>query len=392
MRPDDTIKTLRDWYQGQTPLTVNIVGDFAGHELFAIHGESLIRYCLTEAKVDLGECFQLLHAVHSVEKLLSELKRRDCNFDILFFRDHENLCVPQQAVSSTKGAKYRLTRRILIQHFIKSNLDFRILEFASFESSECKNYLSGHGVHFVLCDDGRTSSIDQATHLQHLLYKVLTSGRHVANINSITWKSSKVFMSLLSGKKDHPFGDTDLSPRDKHAVAFCRAYIEHCTSANEITEADLHRVGAFLLQIATLKYCSLQERTCVEVCKEDGIIQSQDHEFLHMFCAATQGLIEMPCEFNEQEGSEGDVPSGILEHAHALYNEAFRGRDPEVKQPFATLKSFKGSRPTPKAEKNLTALPFSHPVLEDFLKDVRIGESEEIQDPNAELVFEDLRH
>ncbi|RGP72272.1 dead deah box helicase [Fusarium sporotrichioides] len=271
MRPDDTIKTLRDWYQGQSPLTVDIVGDFAGHELFAIHGESLIRYCLTEAKVDLGEDFQLLHAMHSVEKLLSELKRRDCNFDILFFRDHENLCVPQQAVSSIRGAKYRLTRRILIQHFIKSNLDFRILEFASFESNEYKNYLSGH---------------------------------------------------------------------------------------------------------------------------------------------ATQGLIEMPCKFNEQEGwelfdivdgrvffyflrairSEGDVPSGILEHAHALYNETFRGRDPEVKQPFATLKSFKGSRPTPKAEKNLTALPFSHPVLEDFLKDVRIGESEEIQDPSAELVFEDLRH
>ncbi|KAL3608254.1 hypothetical protein FPOAC2_03248 [Fusarium poae] len=441
MPPEDSAKKLRDWYEDQIPLTVDVVGDFAGRELFAIHGESLIRYCLKEAKVDLDEGFQLLHAVHAVEKLLSELKRRDCNFDVLFFRDHENLCVPQHAVGSTKGAKHRLTRRILIQHFIKSNLDFRILEFDSFESNECKSYLSSHGVHFMLCDDGRDGTTDQATHLQYLIWKVMASGRHVAIINSITWKSSKVFMPLLSRKKDmhglsvklpmleakeplslsdgvlqqtaqHPFGDADYPAREKHSLAFCRVYIERCASANEIAEADLHRVEAFLLQIATLKYCSLQERACVELCKEDGMIENQDHEFLHMFCAATQGLIEMPSELNEQEGwelfdivdgrvffyllrairSEGAVPSGILEHARVLYNETFRGWDREVKQPFATLKSSKGSRPPPKAEKDLTALPFSHPVLESFLKDVEIGESEDTQDPNAELVFEDLRH
>jgi hypothetical protein len=53
MGSEDPIKKLQDWYQGQNPLTVDIVGDFAGRELFAIHGESLIRYCLKEAKVDL---------------------------------------------------------------------------------------------------------------------------------------------------------------------------------------------------------------------------------------------------------------------------------------------------------------------------------------------------
>ena len=110
-------KELHEWYHKLRPLTVDIVGDFAGRELFAIHGESLIRYCLTEARVDFDgksrlvisqrnpvsdplctEGFQLLHAVHSVEKFLSELKRRDCNFDVLFFKDHENLCVAKEAV------------------------------------------------------------------------------------------------------------------------------------------------------------------------------------------------------------------------------------------------------------------------------------------------------
>lgn len=45
-------KELHEWYHKLRPLTVDIVGDFAGRELFAIHGESLIRYCLIEARVD----------------------------------------------------------------------------------------------------------------------------------------------------------------------------------------------------------------------------------------------------------------------------------------------------------------------------------------------------
>lgn len=218
--------------------------------------------------------------------------------------------------------------------------------------------------------------------------------------------------AVLLQTTQHSFSDTNLPGRDKHAVVFCRAYIEHCASTNKIIEADLHRVEAFLLQAATLRHCSLQERACVEVSKDDEIVSSQDHEFLHMFCAATQGLMEMPSELNDQEGcelfdivdgrvffyflrairSEGEVPTEILEHANVLYNETFRGRNPEPKKPFAILKPSKVSRPPPKAGKNLTALPFSHPVLDTFLKDVEIGESEETQDPNVELVFEDLRH
>lgn len=45
-------KVLLDWYADQRPLTIDIVGDFAGNELFLIHGESLIRHCLAQSKVD----------------------------------------------------------------------------------------------------------------------------------------------------------------------------------------------------------------------------------------------------------------------------------------------------------------------------------------------------
>lgn len=48
---------LLAWFVTQWPSTIDIVGDFAGSELFLIHGESLLRHCLVESKVDFdGEC------------------------------------------------------------------------------------------------------------------------------------------------------------------------------------------------------------------------------------------------------------------------------------------------------------------------------------------------
>ncbi|KAJ4265390.1 hypothetical protein NW762_004678 [Fusarium torreyae] len=441
MDPKDSIKALQDWYLEQRPLTVDIVGDFAGRELFVINGESLMRYCLAEAKVDFDGGFQLLHAIHATEKVLSELKKRDCNFDVVFFRDLEDLCVPKEVVGSTKAAKYYLTRRILIHHLVKSKLDFQILELDSFDSEECQSYLSSHAVHFMLCDDGRTGDTEQAIRLQHLIWKVITSGRNAALINSIACKSSKVFMPLLSGTKgvlpmlsvdvpslevkelplltnavflettQSPLKDANLPAREKHVVAFCRAYIDHCSSEDAISESDLDRVEALLLQVATLNICSLQDRACVEIYIGEKSLESQDDEFLHMFCTATQGLLEMSSGLDEQAGWElfdivdgrvysrllglirnrGGVSSDILEYGRTLRTEAIKGFNLDTGQSFVKLESLTDSYP-PTTTKDLTALPFSHPVLDDFLKDVKIAETQETVDAAAEIVFKDLRH
>lgn len=48
------------WYKSLHPLEVDLVGDFAGKELFAIHGDALMLYCITKAKVDLdSKCSSL---------------------------------------------------------------------------------------------------------------------------------------------------------------------------------------------------------------------------------------------------------------------------------------------------------------------------------------------
>lgn len=51
--PDtEEAKKVTEWYQRLRPLKVDIVGDFAGKELFLVHGESMMRYCLSQANVD----------------------------------------------------------------------------------------------------------------------------------------------------------------------------------------------------------------------------------------------------------------------------------------------------------------------------------------------------
>ncbi|KAF9767376.1 hypothetical protein IL306_000075 [Fusarium sp. DS 682] len=436
MDPKDDVKILQKWYQEQRPLTVDIIGDFAGQELFVIHGESLMRHCLAEATVDFDGGFQLLHTVYAVEKFLHEFKRRGCNFDVIFFRDLKNICAPRISV------KYDLTRRILIQHLAKSDLDFCTIEFDSVESKKCMHYMSGHAVHFMLCDDGRDGSPEQAIRLQHLIRKVITSGKHAALINSVTWRSSKVFMPLLSGTKNAlrelsidvpdlemkeipslsqavflkttqpPLRDADFPAREKHTVAFCRAYIDNCCPGYVVSEADLNRIEALLLQVATLRICSLQDRAQGETRVGDESLETRDHDFLHMFCAATEGVLEMSSELNEQEGWElfdlidgriffhflkltrenGETSPKILEHAHILYTETTKGLNLDIWQPFTRLQPLKDSNYPPKALKDLSALAFSHPVLDNFMKDVKIKEAQETMDPATEFVFEDLKH
>lgn len=40
------------WYGSLHPLKVDVVGDFAGKELFAIHSDSMLPHCITKVKVD----------------------------------------------------------------------------------------------------------------------------------------------------------------------------------------------------------------------------------------------------------------------------------------------------------------------------------------------------
>ena len=58
-------RDLLQWHKSIHPLKVDIVGDFAGKELFAIHGEAMLAHCVQEAKVDFNS--MLCPSYHALE-------------------------------------------------------------------------------------------------------------------------------------------------------------------------------------------------------------------------------------------------------------------------------------------------------------------------------------
>lgn len=190
---------LLRWFKALRPLKVDIVGDFVGKELFAIHGEAMLAHCVKEAQVDFGTGFQIVHAIHAVETFLNKLTERGCNFHVLWFDDYDHLCVPRD-VPHELGYKYRLTRDILIQHFADPDIldhgrcaySYR---FTGLASRPYLDYLASNPVHFVMCSHGESTETESdPSSLDHLSigYRMACDGFSVAFINDITFQSSKV--------------------------------------------------------------------------------------------------------------------------------------------------------------------------------------------------------
>lgn len=203
-------ETLRLWYTNLLPRTVDIVGDFAGRELFVIHGEGLLRHCITEAKVDFQDGMQLLHAVYAVEKFLDELRQRGCNFDILFFNAHANAVLPESVAAenaSIATAKFALARTVLIEHLKRharnggnvSDRRTNVTVFDDFDSEDFRRYRAENAVHFFLCNEGtsygendESVGAGRTVVLRHFIYRLVSEGYHVAVINDVQFMSSKV--------------------------------------------------------------------------------------------------------------------------------------------------------------------------------------------------------
>ena len=150
--------------------------------------------------------FQLLHLVHSVETFLSRLRDRGCIFNILWFEEEADICLPPEMRSDNSlASKYRLARAVLIQHFSgPANLGGRDpgaapfnYVFPNLKSRPFRKYLDGHPLHFFLgsnvVDHGlQGECIDRHGPLG-MLYVMVSAGYCVAFIEGIEFNSSKVY-------------------------------------------------------------------------------------------------------------------------------------------------------------------------------------------------------
>lgn len=49
---DASTTSVLSWYDARTPRILDLVGDYAGKELFLVEGDSLLRACFEDGRID----------------------------------------------------------------------------------------------------------------------------------------------------------------------------------------------------------------------------------------------------------------------------------------------------------------------------------------------------
>ncbi|PTB69676.1 P-loop containing nucleoside triphosphate hydrolase protein [Trichoderma citrinoviride] len=437
------------WYANLWAPRVDLIGDIAGKEPFLVHGESLIRHCLEESPPDFQDGFQLLHAVYVVERFLSNLQKRGCDFDIVFFRDLRDLCVPHL---SGFEYKYQYARTVIIKHLqrhaeecARNGARASVLEFDSVESQGFHEYLEGLPTHFVLCHDGvESEDVKDTIILRNLIRSLLWRGKNVAIINALEWKSSKAYAPLLSklpgNMQPFPIGmefdspytslydgmnkclqpiDTepqDLTVRELLGITACLALANSSEQPFKDSDHLQEHVHAFLLHLAVLRHCTLLERQHW-VGLHRSIPALEDRNFLRGITEVSLMLVEKDewtadistaeCTWDLFDAIDGSLfhytlgslrscqwlPDRIIQswqHLWSIFHAATNGRFPEDLPKLTRLVNETNSDGVDSLQ--VSALPFSHPVLDVFLRDIKLKESQGMQDASLHSVFEDLHH
>ena len=202
---------------------VDLVGDYAGNELFIIDGDSLLLRCFSDERLDFDPGFQLLHAVYNVEQILQHLARRKCNFHLVFFRNSKSVCVPSTATKAS-AAKFLLARAAIIRHLQahlpSSHPDIKIEEFPSYASTEFGQYLDHHAPYFVMAHDGAETTQPKGKHgparddvsaemqlntnraaLREMILFFIDQGYNVALLNGLEFRDTKAMAIVLERRR-----------------------------------------------------------------------------------------------------------------------------------------------------------------------------------------------
>ncbi|KFA45643.1 hypothetical protein S40293_08914 [Stachybotrys chartarum IBT 40293] len=447
--PASQHEALKRWRKVLRPRRVDIVGDFAGKELFGIHGEALIAHCLTQAEVDYDGGFQMLHAVHAVESFLSNLQQRGCSFHILWFDDYETLSAP--SASRANLHKYVLTRTVLKEHLrhvpetAGNETDDRgprpdrgiNFDFSSPSSSAFQTYASQNPLHFILCsgDPEDDCSADGLAIMSHFAWMGYTLGF----FNNFEFKSSKVHVNIATSppsssipirESEDPQTDTpdddlsslmerleqhslkaglELSIRDQVALVACAAIL----SETPTTESKMH-AAAIMAHNELLSHTTLTQRSYDE---PENLSNSPKDLFLKRYAEIANQIIIIMSKTHRLEGPDKDLfdlvdgrlfrhltlriscSSGkkfTIPHWNLLDDlvDSSTLRDlPDLYRQEPTGGTMDSShKSVDLVEKVHAVLPFSHPVLDKYLDDVRL-DTDTAREPNSNSrIFQELTH
>ncbi|KAL8999974.1 MAG: hypothetical protein Q9188_005773, partial [Gyalolechia gomerana] len=244
---------LLDWYGKLSTRRVDLVGDYAGQELFIVDGDGLLLRCFDDPDLDFDGMiclrvyvelqdlqsfsrshlvlrhallttywrtvgFQLLHAVYAVEHFLQGLLQRKCVFHIVFFDVHEHLCIPR-ATHSTLHEKYLLARAVIMRHLTlnlpNSHPVIKVLNFESALDHAFQKYLTASGAYFIMTHDGANpvplerdprllkndglnlgliehEDLQRRAALRTTIFYFINHGYNVALIDGLEWMDTKL--------------------------------------------------------------------------------------------------------------------------------------------------------------------------------------------------------
>lgn len=184
---------LDQWYQTLSSRRVDLVGDYAGTELFLIDGNSLLLQAFSDPLLDFqGDSFQLFHAVYTVELFLKKLLDRRCRFEVVFFDDHEFLSIPAR-INETDKWKFIVARPAIIRHLQKNLVEtVPICQYPSILSPGFLQYLQNIGIYFVMAHDGARCDDHAKRIIRFSLRWFVSQGWNIALMNTVDFQDTKV--------------------------------------------------------------------------------------------------------------------------------------------------------------------------------------------------------
>ncbi|TRM55291.1 hypothetical protein BD626DRAFT_601103, partial [Schizophyllum amplum] len=243
---EDALRALDNaWYIGATKKArwMDILGDYAGEELFLIDGDSLIQRVLDDPLLALGKDgdvgFQTLHALYTLEKVLSEFVSRGCNFEIVFWEDNAPITVKAGSGAFVTTSR-RLARRIL-KHHCESVLNIPVRTFQSLEDDAWVRYEHEKKPMFVLLNDGSAINENESLAAERILSQraavlaLQRSGLPIVLLNGIEFRDSKISSFVFEQRRVG-----ELPKKLSRAVNMARARLQgHAAEVEGETKGSL---------------------------------------------------------------------------------------------------------------------------------------------------------
>ena len=213
--------------------------------------------------------------MYLVEQILQNLFKRGCQFDIVFFHEHESNCVPS---GSRHSPRYLLVRKIIIRHLRANSTKINVFRFRSIHDTMFHEYLESSSSLFAVCADGstyrtnRAESLSLESHaseesartidkgrsrrLRGIIYQLLHLGLDIALLNGLDFQDSKVFAFVIERSQ------RGFSPKLRDEVAALPTFPlaenppQHTSATDQIAEAIAATGPAstrLKLTLATLK-------------------------------------------------------------------------------------------------------------------------------------------